>query len=358
MKKPEKFSPRENATTLFGDHTRETFQALFKHVGLEYQPTYIQQMTEFLKLYDCLDSVKEAVFSGKNQSNLADQTHQFLIFTGLLQGCLLRPATSERVDILDPKNLDLAALKTCAKTLGMVDEIHPQLKKYSRVIVLGAFQSRTELRMLYLIHLFQTQAISGVKHILLSVGDRALRDFEPAKALGAKTELEMAKVVVDQLKVKFSDLFQDITVDFHNAQKKPEASRAHTDDAALETSKMYDQQEPVLIISNQPFICYQHQTHVQAFAPTPVETIGEASDPNYNGWNYCDAFSRLMYCAALRHLVIDCQMDQTGARNLINNYKAQYRCDSLLYQNGELRSGLLVDKSEDPPINQSASKPL
>lgn len=335
---------------MWNDKMREDFQHMFDDVGLNYSSLQVEQVFQLLSLYECRDTVRQGVMDKTKPQlieDLSQSAHQFLAFTAYLQSTFMRPLKLERTDIKDPDTLDLAALKRCAQELGMVAELKPKLKVYPSVIVLGAFQFRIEQRMLYFIRLVQSGVITGVKHLLLSVGDRLLADFEPAKKEGAKTEAEMAKMVVTKLIGEFPEVFKDIRVNYHNAQKKPEATRAHTDDAAEETAKMYQQESPVLIISNQPFCQYQHETHRIPFHPTPIETIGDEASAEYNGWNYCDSFSRFMYCTARRYLMLDCGMDAKKAGYIIDEYKKQYTCDSSLYFGGKVREELLVVKQED-----------
>ena len=259
----------------------------------------------------------------------------------------MRPLNSERTDVIDPKSLDLNALKQCAKTLGMLDEIKPKLKVYPRVIASGGFQFRLEGRLHYFIKLIKSGEIGGVKHLLVSVGDRALANFEAAKQQGAKTEADMARLVVKDLTEKFPEIFKVITVDFHNALRKPDDIRARTDDAAEQTSKMYVQETPVLLISDQPFCQYQHETFQIPFYPTPVETVGEAASQDYNGWNFCDSFARYMFSTARRYLMLESKFDAKRAGDLITEYKKQYTCDSSLYVEGKVRPELLVEKQDD-----------
>lgn len=332
------------------DKTREVFQSMFNGVGLSYSSAQVEQVLQLLIHYECRDAITQGVMDITKPvlvAGITEQAHQFLAFTAYLQSAFMRPLKLERTDVIDPKSLNLAALKQCVKVLGMLDEIKPKSKEYPRVIASGGFQFRLEGRLQYFIKLIKSGEITGVKHLLVSVGDRELADFESAKQQGAKTEADMGKVVVKELTEKHPEIFKVISVDFHNALRKPDDIRARTDDAAEQTAEMYVQETAVLLITDQPFCQYQHETFQIPFSPTPVETVGEAASADYNGWNFCDSFSRYMYSSARRYLMVDCKFDAKKAGDSINEYKKHYTCDSSLYFEGTVRSELLVAKVED-----------
>ncbi|MBX9586106.1 MAG: hypothetical protein K2X50_02500 [Gammaproteobacteria bacterium] len=328
---------------MWADRTNESFALIFKGVGLDFSPLHVEKALQLLALYQCREVIVGGVLDKTKQPlfpEITEHTHQFLILTAYLQSTFIRPVKLERTDVKDPDSLDLVALKECARTLGMLDEILPKLQHYPRVIVQGGFQFRLEKRLLFLVRLIRSKIIVGVEHLLISVGERVLADFEPAKQQSANTEFEMAKIVLAQMKQEYPDCFDKITIDFHNAQKKPDAVRADVDDASAQTAKMYQQKDTVLLISDQPFCQFQHESFRIPFHPTPLETIGEAASEDYNGWNFCDAFSRYMFCIARRHLILDSKIDPKKSMDIINEYKKLYTCDSSLYLNGKLRPEL------------------
>ncbi len=334
---------------MWADRTNESFSLIFKSVGLDFSPLHVEKVLQLLALYQCRDAIVGGVLDKTKQPlfpEIAELTHQFLIFTAFLQSTFIRPVKLERTDVKDPDSLDLVALKECARILGMMDETSPKIQHYPRVIVQGGFQFRLEKRLHFLVKLIRSKKITGIEHCLISVGDRALADFEPSKQQGANTEFEMAKIVLAQMKQEYPDCFDKITIDFHNAQKKPDAVRADVDDASAQTARMYKQKETVLLISDQPFCQFQHESFRIPFHPTPLETIGEAASEDYNGWNFCDAFSRFMFCIARRHLILDSKIDPKKAMEIISEYKKLFTCDSSLYLNGKLRPELEAPATE------------
>lgn len=196
----------------------------------------------------------------------------------------------KKYEILD------TTLKPLFEELGLLDEIRPTQKEYHDVIIFGATLSTTRSRLQYTLDLWQ----EGIKfkRLIFFVSDRPLDPQKESReelfdrsnrhlqikdswqeALEVPTtEADMNKLVWDQ--TELPDGFLDkVAVHFISApmQTTPDGKtrRANTGDTVKFWLTKMDLPGPILAISNQPYVGYQHAV-LKAFLPETVkfETVG------------------------------------------------------------------------------------
>lgn len=146
--------------------------------------------------------------------------------------------------------------------LGMVDEKVPQKSHYDVAVLTGSLLSTFQKRLDYLIK-------TGVTfdQIVFLTGDRPLLDAEKAILPDLKTEGEMVKWVYEH-----SEISKEISALFILAPMRNER-RPNSLDTIQAWLKFEPNPESCLIVSSQPYICYQGAIFAR-FLPFSFEMAG------------------------------------------------------------------------------------
>ncbi|MBY0353908.1 hypothetical protein K2W90_06105 [Candidatus Babeliales bacterium] len=206
--------------------------------------------------------------------------------------------------------------------LGFIAEQQPTKKSYDYALLLGATLSRVRLRLGHLVKLWN-QGIRFDKLVFLS-GQRALeKDFEGEDALLSltnidlpirkdwqffgslpKTEMEMMRFVYDQAEIP--ELMRAVSVTFVDSPMRQRVDGTWVRPTTLDTINdwlvMSPQHGSCLVLSNQPYVLYQHSV-VQTALPQEfyVETVGRAVDEeDNNNAVYLDTVARWLYQEKIR----------------------------------------------------------
>ena len=215
-----------------------------------------------------------------------------------------RPAGVERFQMVDTyadrKNDFLPYLRT----LGMIDEVKPKLKRYTYGMVHGATLPRVRMRFAYLIKLWK----EGVRfdQLVFLTGERYLdHDLEhEALVCGCTTETDMMRMIYEQ-----TDMPQELRVlPFllisapQQLTEKGTMRRPNTQDTVKEWLKTNPLPGSCLAVSNQPYVAYQ-DTVMRTDLPEMfiLETVGVAVDTREVSVRDClDSLARWLYQENMR----------------------------------------------------------
>jgi hypothetical protein len=233
-------------------------------------------------------------------------------------GGWMRKAGAERwqIDELEKDSQETAQLLTLFSKLNMIEEIQPNQQHYTYAVLAGATAERVRSRFAHLIYLWK----QGVRFDTLVVlgGERDLDPqlenekvlFEPENSPLAvrtdwvrpvkipATEFEMMKMVIDQA-VSPADL-KLVPITYINAPKvKTDTGalrRPNTSDTIKEWLATGPTPGSVLLISNQPYVGYQHAC-MKTYVPSEfvVETVGESASSQEKLAILFDTLARWLY---------------------------------------------------------------
>lgn len=194
-------------------------------------------------------------------------------------------------------------LEKIIKNSALAKEKMPTKKHYYAVVILGATTTRVSTRMEFLLKL----AKSGVtwEKVFLLGSDRDLNtgpeaDQRMAEFLklreSQETEMAMMEYLWSQFnKPKFCQDMKAISV---QAGKRPDGTRANTEDTLIELIKIMGdvKGQTILFISNNPYICYQDAVVKRALKHHNIntETVGDAMSGGESMENVLDTVARCL----------------------------------------------------------------
>ncbi|AXK60704.1 hypothetical protein [Candidatus Chromulinivorax destructor] len=222
----------------------------------------------------------------------------------------MRKEGCERWDIVDTNVANQNDFFDLFHKLHLVDEIVPQQQQYDYVLLMGAAYDRIASRLQYAIQLCK-QGVRFDNVVILS-GARPLTDaeitalqrdynFKDSAAVPA-TEAELMQFVYDT--IKKPENMDHIPVVLINAPmkitKNGALARPTTGDTVIEWMKLNPVVGSCLVISNQPYVCYQDSV-AKTLLPHDftVETVGEKSHDVTIGI-YLDTLARNLYQEKIR----------------------------------------------------------
>ncbi len=215
----------------------------------------------------------------------------------------LRKPGSERWDLVDNSDQQNRRKEMMGHfhAMGLIDELQPSSQHYDHVLILGALQSRIQTRIKHVEKIWK----DGVRFekIALLGGQRPIKpELEPiAEIIGTDaTELDIMKAVyVDQSKTWENNLqnTQYVAVDTPmQTNQQGQLVRPTT----IDTIKSWLNSKPtpgnVLVISNQPYVAYQHSV-VRSVLPETfrVDSVGHAASEQEKISTILDSLARQIY---------------------------------------------------------------
>ncbi|MBX9831000.1 hypothetical protein K2X40_03505 [Candidatus Babeliales bacterium] len=229
----------------------------------------------------------------------------------------LRAAGKERWEMPELLVTGQTEFLSILRRLGFIAELQPTKNSYDYALLLGATLSRVRLRLGHLVTLWN-QGIRFDRLVLLG-GQRVLeKNFEGEAALLDRsntdlpirkewqftrtiptTEIEMMRCVYDQ--ADMPELMRKVPVTFVDSLMRQRADGALVRPTTIDTINdwlvMSPQAGSCLVLSNQPYVLYQHSV-VQTALPQEfyVETVGKAVDEeDDNNAVYLDTVARWLY---------------------------------------------------------------
>lgn len=252
--------------------------------------------------------------------NSADSLDDIVRATQRAQGAggWMRKPGAERwqIDELEKDSDETAQLLTLFSKLNMIQEIQPNQKHYTYAVLAGATAERVRSRFAHLIYLWK----KGIRfdNLVVLGGERDLDPqlesekvlFEPEKSYleirtdwvrpvkVPTTEFEMMKMVIDQAVLPAELKFMAIT--YINAPKvKTDTGalrRPNTSDTIKEWLATSPNPGSVLLLSNQPYVGYQHAC-MKTYIPSTfvIETVGESASSQEKLAILFDTLARWLY---------------------------------------------------------------
>lgn len=191
-------------------------------------------------------------------------------------------------------------LEPLFEPLGVIDEVQPSQKNYDQLLILGATVFRMRTRLAYALKLWD----SGIRFnkLVFLVGQRprdpevespeklfdrnntelAIRKDWQEPTLIPATETDMARMVVDQTDLP-KDFKDSVEIIFMDTPMQPTPDGGTRRPSTADTIQLWLQkthpQGPILAISNQPYVGYQHAV-IKSFVPKEliIETAGPKAD--------------------------------------------------------------------------------
>lgn len=211
----------------------------------------------------------------------------------------LRPPDQERWQISEKYPEKRLHVLEILSALGMIKEIAPLDSQYEYALLPGQLLSRVKIRINHLLSLWN-QGIRFNTLVVLS-GARQLDPHEEAfepRFKNAKTEFEMIKIIFEQIDMP-DELRALPTVFIDTPQQQTVQGtlrRPNTADTILQWLHTNPVSGSCLIISNQPFIGYQHAVF-KTLLPKhfTAETVGSKAPEHTLLAEYLDNLARWMY---------------------------------------------------------------
>ncbi len=193
-----------------------------------------------------------------------------------LQRSWLRKPGIERYQLSDDilSHSQKANLLVAFQELGLYDEMppikeHDKYRKYDCAILLGALQSRVEMRLQYILDLWK-QGVRFDRLYVLSGHRKLVAEHEPIMAELTKLKIDrnetnmmifiVTKMMQEQKIIKENEL----EIIYVYAPAEPNASRANTTDNLNSWKNQFgtegtisQKDKSLLLISNQPYAAYQ-----------------------------------------------------------------------------------------------------
>ncbi len=214
----------------------------------------------------------------------------------------IRPRDKERWDGYQTiSEIERKKLEPLLRNSPLTCRIMPKQKRYESIVILGATSAAVEKRYKFLFDLSE-QGICSEKIYLLG-STRELKtgnasDQEFAKQLEAlsipTTEMEMMLKIWDQLEKPA--LFRTVVPIPVQAPNHPDGTRANTEDTLNALIELNDDLKQVLIISNNPYVSYQHAVcrKVLGKHDLAIETMGDAASIEERIENILDSIARTL----------------------------------------------------------------
>lgn len=313
------------------DRQETSYVEMFESVGLKVDILKVRHILRFLELIKADKEIDNILTSPDKplHESLSKQQDRFLRFMAMTQSAMQRPKHIERPDINDPEDLDVSAAKECAKSLGMVNAVNfDKPVQAEEMYICGAFQFRTISREEDARQLITEGKVVGLKKVIMSSGFRKLDPSKESMYEAGKieTEAQMA-AAIQQKHAEFYEA-RGIEIGCFDAKAQTGDVRARTEDAAQDAANK-SAAEVVVLVTNQPFVCYQGMDFQYYFHPRKVVTFGSAAPDSYNAWNYYDSFTRWMYTTSRHFLRHELNLEPKIVGDVINVYKAKYNCHSI-----------------------------
>lgn len=212
-----------------------------------------------------------------------------------------RPRGKERWEIQEIYPESYAAIRQCCDVLCLTHEVMPMQNRacYDYCIILGATVARVRMRLAYAISLwnqgirFKTLVFLGCERPLDSTIESEAELFNTQgselvckkdwtmPACPPKTEFEMMRMVYDQALLPAGvDALEKHWVNAPMKLFNGALVRADTADTVYQWMKMEPKKGSCLVISNQPFVGYQHMVLKNLLPGFSVETVGPAIAPH------------------------------------------------------------------------------
>jgi hypothetical protein len=215
-----------------------------------------------------------------------------------LKAAFKRPTGVERWMIQEKYPEKFNEIRDCCEQLCLINEIEPQGKQFDYCIIPGASLNGVRMRLAHSIYLWK-EGVRWRKMIFLGCERPLDEKQEPLEVLynerstisskegcqkpasAPKTEYEMMRMVHDQAQLPFENISEQ-WINTPNKLEKEKLVRANTADTVNDLSTN-PEKGSCLIISNQPFVGYQHEVFASLLPGFRVQTVGaEASDETMN----------------------------------------------------------------------------
>lgn len=227
----------------------------------------------------------------------------------------LRPSGSERWMIEDKYHDQRSTMLPLLETLGCIEEEKPTQNVYDYLIILGE-EAETFLKRLHTATFWWQQGIHASTIVLLG-GNHTLLNPQSVDLLkaSAQTETNLPTTEIGMMEYLFyhTDIPHDmkktkvITVkSIERFDEKRSSRRPTTPETVMDFLALNPTPGSCLVVSNQPYIGYQHETLITFLPPSfNVESIGAALEKKSCNISVClDALARWLYQRNKRNKMI------------------------------------------------------
>lgn len=257
-----------------------------------------EQLEQILKIIK-LTSAKDLKSENLNLQNRFDYLFQFT------QQFWLRHANTERWNLKDDEILEKYhhEIFYLLHKLGFIKEVSPKDSSYNYVLLLGISDPASLLSRINYLKKLWLKNIKFERIFLLS-GNVDIQkiwpqwqnhpDFFFDKPL--LTDTELMHSVYQQCSQDWPEELQKIPVIQVVGSSSNPTRRVNTRDTLIEWNKREEVKSKVLLISNQPFVPYQHLVAESVLAPQySIETVGDNIDETTPIRVIFDSVARYLY---------------------------------------------------------------